>query len=194
MVTLPGDFSFDALSPRGRTMFVIQYTDVTDPTRYAVRAFDLDTGRLLSAPVVDPHERGDAMRGSPLSRAVSPDGRWAYTLYDGGGMVPFVHALDTSRREARCIDVELLQNRQDIWQMRIDAGQGGRLTIGRDGRPAAIVDTATFRVTAPPRPAPHPASGGRPWTLFGASALATILAASALSVFVQRRRRKLAAA
>ena len=46
------------------------------------------------------------MRGQPLTRATSPDGRWAYTLYDGAGKEPFIHALDTSTRSARCIDLD----------------------------------------------------------------------------------------
>ena len=61
-VSLRGDFSFDAISPEGRTMFLIQYTSAKDPTRYDVRAFDLDRGLLLGSPVVDPRERGEAMR------------------------------------------------------------------------------------------------------------------------------------
>ena len=84
LVTLPGDFSFDAVSPQGRTLFLIQYLSARDPTRYKVRAYDLRSERLLANPIVDPHERG-AMRGSPITRAASPDGRWAYTLYDGAG-------------------------------------------------------------------------------------------------------------
>ena len=35
---------------------------------------------------------GEKMGGSPLTRATSLDGRWAYTLYDGAGRTPFVHA------------------------------------------------------------------------------------------------------
>ena len=46
------------------------------------------------------------MRGFPLARATGPDGRWEYTLYDGGQVYrgygpgkpgePFVHAIDRS--------------------------------------------------------------------------------------------------
>ena len=46
-VTLRGDFSYDALSPDGRTLYLIQYTSRRDITRYAVRAYDLRAGRLL---------------------------------------------------------------------------------------------------------------------------------------------------
>jgi hypothetical protein len=96
VVTLRGDFSFDAISQHGRLVYLIQYTSPTNPTRYLVRAYDLRTRSLVPKPVVDPRERSDKMRGSPVTRAMSPDGRWAYTLYDGAGGTPFVHALDTS--------------------------------------------------------------------------------------------------
>src|SRR6266508_2701124 len=95
LVRLRGDFSFDAISPGGSLLYLIQYLSPTDPTRYLVRTYALRAGRLLATPVTDPRERGEKMRGSPLTRASSPDGRWAYTLYDGAGQTPFIHALDT---------------------------------------------------------------------------------------------------
>jgi hypothetical protein len=146
VVTLPGDFSFDAISARGRTMFLIHYTSVADPTKYEVRAFDLRLGRLLAKPIVDPHDAGEAMRGSPISRATSGDGRWAYTLYDGAGATPFVHALDTNRRQARCIDLDLLAGRQDLWGLRLHV-TNGKLTVSAPGQTIAVVDTTSFRVS-----------------------------------------------
>jgi hypothetical protein len=47
VVTLRGDFSFDALSPDGRTMYLVEYLSRRDATRYAVRGFDVRAGRLL---------------------------------------------------------------------------------------------------------------------------------------------------
>jgi hypothetical protein len=82
-VTLRGDFSFDAVSPHGKTMFLVNYTSPIDPTRYSVRAYDLHTSTLLPHAIRDPAERTDAMRGSPITRVMSTNDRWAYTLYDG---------------------------------------------------------------------------------------------------------------
>src|SRR3954451_7371431 len=93
-LTLAGDFSFDAISPEGSSMYLIQYVAPHDPTTYAVRAYDLRSGTLLPDPIVDPDEHAGEMRGYPMTRLPSSDGRWAYTLYDGGGKEPFVHALD----------------------------------------------------------------------------------------------------
>lgn len=119
VLRLKGDFSFDAISPSGKRIYLIQYLSANDPTKYAVRAFDVGAGRLLPEPVVDPHEPDEQMRGQPLSRAMSPDGRWAYTLYDGNGKTPFVHALDTSRATARCIDLDALGGAENLWRLRL---------------------------------------------------------------------------
>lgn len=55
-IDLPGDFSYDALSPDGRSLFLIHYVSRRDPTRYRVRVYDLQTGRLAPKPIVDPRE------------------------------------------------------------------------------------------------------------------------------------------
>jgi hypothetical protein len=48
------------------------------------RAYDLHAGGMLRKPIVDPTEPDEAMRGYPLTRATTENGRWEYTLYDGG--------------------------------------------------------------------------------------------------------------
>jgi hypothetical protein len=83
VLRLRGDFSFDAISPDGRTLYLIHYPTPSDILRYEVRAYDLRAGRLLPEPIVDPREPGERMSGLPVTRATSPDGRWEYTLYDG---------------------------------------------------------------------------------------------------------------
>jgi hypothetical protein len=148
-IRLRGDFSYDALSPDAQTMYLIQYTSRRDPTRYLVRALDLRTGRLLADPIVDPSESPEEMRGFALTRAASPDGRWAYTLYDGGGEHPFVHALDTVEAAAVCIDLHALEGRgmDELMGLRLRvSGDGSRLEVTEAGTPRLRVDTATFRV------------------------------------------------
>jgi hypothetical protein len=188
---LRGDFSFDAISPRGGLVYLIQYVSPTDPTQYLVRGYDLRAGRLLARPVVDPAEPDEDMRGQPLTRATSADGRWAYTLYDGGGE-PFVHALDTARATARCIDLDSLAGR-DLSALRLELRvAGGSITVHDGLYELAVVDTRTFRVSDPPRPQTDAQTGGTgvPWepvlllpaALLGAVALAF------------RRRRRLVSA
>ncbi len=191
-IRLRGDFSFDAISPQGRLMYLIQYTNPKDPTRYAVRAYDLVHGRLLHAPVVDPRETDEKMRGNPISRALSPDGRWAYTLYDGGGGTPFVHALDTSHRTARCIDLDALEGIQYLWRLRLRVSGDGDLLAIRDGKEVELlVNTRTFE---PRRPsvakaasATGPAGSGLGWPLTALAAVGALGAVGALIAFGRRR-------
>ena len=144
LVRLHGDFSFDAISPSGRWVYLIQYTSALDPTQYRVRALVVATGRLLGADIVDPHDRGERMRGNPLTRISSPDGRWAYTLYDGNGQ-PFVHALDTSAApSARCIDVTVFPPAPDPWSARLTLTGSGSRSCSAGGSLTAI-DTRSLR-------------------------------------------------
>ena len=154
----------------------------------------MQAGRLLPNPVVDPHEADEQMRGQPISRAMSPDGRWAYTLYDGNGKTPFVHALDTSRATARCIDLDALRGEEYLWGLRLAVRGGGKRLVVRNGlAPELVVNTKTFAVSKAPSPAPAQQRGkGRasawPWAA-GASAIALALAAAGLVVATRRHRR-----
>jgi hypothetical protein len=58
VITLRGDFSFDALSPNGRWLYLVEYLSPRDPTRYLVRLYDLRADRLLREPIIDPRESG----------------------------------------------------------------------------------------------------------------------------------------
>jgi len=181
LVKLRGDFSFDAVSPDGSRLFLIQYLSPADPTRYAVRSYDLGAMRLEPKPIIDPREPGDTMRGNPLSRAASADGRWAYTLYDGGGARPFIHALDTAHATARCIDLNGLAP-AILSRLRLRIGDGGRAVQITDGvETLATLDTHTFTVSAP--------SGGRSWRLPVLGAAAAPLTVAGAALLLLRRRR-----
>ena len=165
-VTLPGDFSFDAVSPDGSRIYLINYLSLTrnnfDPANYKVRAYDVEAGRLDPAPVVDPREPGEKMGGLPVTRLMSPDGRWAYTLYQGSEH-PFVHALDTVGNTARCIDLDRLDTVRNLFQLRLRlAAQGRELQVVQGNRPLALVDTERFTVSAPHPPAASAAAGASP--------------------------------
>ena len=181
-VTLRGDYSFDALSPDGSLLYLIKYLSPRDPTRYEVRVYDLN-------------ESDDEMRGYPLTRVASSDGRWAYTLYDGGGKEPFVHALDTVGRTARCIDLDALSLliRGDMSQLRMRLREG-TLVIDAGGSPLVRIDTGTFAVHEPAAASavtrtasPEPDRGS--WWIPVLTVLA-LVAIFALAVF--RRRPRLA--
>src|SRR3954453_15786739 len=71
LITLRGDFSVDALSPDGRSLYLIQCTAPTHPLAYAVRSLNLHTARLDPGEIVDPRERDEAMHGLPVTRTTS---------------------------------------------------------------------------------------------------------------------------
>jgi hypothetical protein len=180
-IALRGDYSFDALSPRGRWLYLIHYTS-PDPLDYEVVALDLHTGRL-SSPIVDPREPGEKMNGRPLTRTTSSDGRWAYTLY-AGKEHPFVHALDTARRDARCIDLDWLTDRRGFGTLRFALRKGDRNLLVRTPRGDAVaaVNTLTFEAFRP-----RSARAGS-WPKAGASALALLLALGGAAYVIRSRR------
>jgi hypothetical protein len=131
-VTLRGMFSFDALSPDARTLYLTELLSPRDVSRYRIRAYDLVRGRLYPQAVVDREEPDERMTGSPVARATAADGRWVYTLYAGGDE-PFVHALDTIRRESVCIDLPWQGSQDPLWRMRLALGPGERQILVRGG-------------------------------------------------------------
>jgi hypothetical protein len=194
-LTLRGDFSFDALSPDGRTMYLVQYTS-PDYNDYAVREYDLTRGRLLKDPVQFSHEVAPGeMRGLPMARATSPDGRWAYTLYNGGGRArdeAFIHILDTVDGVSHCINLPDISGRE-AWDVRLElpAG-GGALNAQRGRRVLASMDTETYAVTKPLPPEPasvgsEPDSGGRGRVVLGALVAGAVLLPG-VALAIRRRR------
>ncbi len=180
VILLHGDFSFDAVSANGSRIFLIHYTSAVDPTRYEVRAYDVNARRLVARPIVDPRAATEKMRGNPLSRVTSPDGRFAYTLYDGGGH-PFVHALDTAASTARCIDLEGIPAGTNLWTFRLHLSRGGRmLTVDRGATTFASLDTHSWE------PAPTASSSMRWWPVALGLALVVLLASAAAVVLRHR--------
>jgi hypothetical protein len=191
VVKLQGDFSFDALSPNGSWVYFIHYVSPNDPTRYLVQAYDLRRGRLLAKPIIDPHEPGDKMRGNPLSRTMSADGRWAYTLYDGAGATPFVHALDTVARSAHCVDLDGIAASTDLSQLRLGVDRDGKHLVVRHGAtPVLLIDLRTLRVARAKRT--DAALGGTrlPPPLLLAAGGAALVAAAAGVIWTRRRQQQ----
>jgi hypothetical protein len=183
-IQLRGDFSFDAISPDGRLVYLIEYLSPRDVTAYAVRAYDMRARRLFPQPVVDPSEPDEDMSGVPMSRVSDAEGRWAYTLYSGAKH-PFVHALDTERRTAVCIDLRLRNLRGAVLEM-----NGAWLDVVGDSGLLARIDTATHRVIAAPEKRPArakseaEASARTPWLLIAAPTAALLVLGA-----ISRRRR-----
>ena len=188
---LDGDFSFDALSPDGRTMYLINYVSPRDPTEYDVRAFDLVRERLVGGPITDPDEGGEEMYGYALSRVTSEDGRWAYTLYQGREY-PFIHALDTVNGTADCIDLDTVAAR-DMYALGLERGGDRELVVTKRGTPVAIVDPETHEVSEPEAAQPGTdASAVSPTIATVAVGAGAALIAAALWLALRRRRRAVA--
>jgi hypothetical protein len=156
-IALPGFFTVDAISPDGRWLYLIQYAgdNVLD---YRVRALDTRTGRFAAGDVVDPRKPDEQMGGLPMTRVMSRDGRWAYTLY-GGGEETFIHALDTVGRTAACIDLDMLPSNSDLSGVRLNvSADGQRIRVRDRGSLVATVDTRTFAVTEPGAATASPSS------------------------------------
>jgi hypothetical protein len=178
-IALPEFLSVDAISPDGRTLYVLRYPK-TQAT-YEVMALDLRTGRFRGEPIMDPREPDEKMGGVPLTRTMSPDMRWVYTLYSGEHN--FVHALDTKEGIARCIDLP----GGDLSAERL-ALDGPTLQVGD----VATIDLRTFALGKPParpvataRPASAKDEGGIPWVPVGLGLLALV----AMGLLAHRRRR-----
>jgi hypothetical protein len=153
-ITLPGLWAYDALSPDGRILYATQYHGTGQNAGYDVRAVSLVTGRPVGAPLVDKREPDEEMNGSPWARARSNDGAWAYTLYAKPNGTAFVHALDTARRRAFCVELPWRSSIQRLAAVKLSLADGDRtlvLTKSRSRKLAAI-DTRSFRVRAFAKP------------------------------------------
>jgi len=180
-ITLPGYFSYDALSPDGSRLYLIQYVHGAsgDTEHYLVRAYDLRTRRLLPEQIADrtQWQSSSTMDGTPVTRVTSADGRRVFTLYSNPSGKPFVHALDTVAATAHCI------NLPSSWADAVGRGLvtlslrggDGTLVIRRGGGRGLDVSVGTWRMSA--------ASSPLPWAWIGgaiAGGLALLLAAALL--------------
>jgi hypothetical protein len=146
-ITVPGELGFDALSPDRRTLYLIEHRNTSDLVQYVVRAYDLVAGRLLRRAVVAKGE-SETMRGYPVSRATGRAGAWVYTLYTRQAGKPFIHALNTARRRAVCIDLSWSAPLGEMWETRLGLSADGRkLLVRSGGAVVSRVDTRSFRVS-----------------------------------------------
>jgi hypothetical protein len=178
-ITLPGYFAYDAVSPDGSRLYLVQFTQGAnnDLEHYVVRAYDLRTHRLLPGRIADRTQKSWVMQGYPVTRTASADGRWVYTLYTNPGGYPFIHALDTVRGVAHCVGLPL-RNQTPIYNL-VLALHGRTLSVHwRSGRPYLNVETKTWRVS------PAPAASFPWWTL----AFAALPLAGAWALLLRRAR------
>jgi hypothetical protein len=102
-VELVGSFEFDALSPDGSLLYVVEHLPGPPDGHYQVRVVETATGFLRPDVIVDKRNLDEAMAGWPVAQARRSDGM-IFTLYRGTEH-PFIHALNSIEGWALCIDL-----------------------------------------------------------------------------------------
>jgi hypothetical protein len=192
-VVLKGSFAFDALSPDGSHLYLIQHTSAKDFSHYVVRSYDVRAGRLLAYRIADKTQQNWVMQGYAMTRATGSGGRWVYTLYQNPGGYPFIHALDTVRGIAHCSGLPWTGDQSPLVNIVLTLGQDGKALAvhWNSGRPWLSVNTANWHLT-------HVAVGStvQPrgfswrWALTGAAG--AVLLALALGLTATRIRTRIA--
>ena len=144
-IELRGSWSFDAISPDGKRLYLVEHVTAGKSPRYRVRVYDLAAGRLLPNAVIDRLVSKAIMGGQPATRVGTADGRWAYTLYARAKGKPFVHALDTARRKAFCIDLPLRLGEHKQMRLRLKL-RDESLSVRLGAERLAVVDMGSFVV------------------------------------------------
>jgi hypothetical protein len=180
-ITLHGSFTFDAISPDGSRMYLIQYAHASsyNLTHYIVRGYDMRTNRLMPGKIADRSEHEKSMAGYALTRTTSADGRWVYTLYQKPSGEPFVHALDTVGAAAYCID---LPSNRGLYNVVLSLRNHDRTLAvhWRSGRRWLNVATGSWSISYP--------SSGFPWAWGGAGVGGGLVLFAAAGLLLRRRR------
>jgi hypothetical protein len=187
-VVLKGSFAFDALSPDGSRLYLIQHTSSKDLVHYVVRSYDLRANRLIAGRIADKTQQNWVMSGYATTRATGPGGRWVYTLYKNPGGYPFIHALDTVRGIAHCIGLPWTGDQTKLSNIVLTLGADGKALAvhWNGGRPWLTVNTANWHLTYAPIP---PADRrGFPWRWLLIGLPGAVFVTSAF-VLVARRSR-----
>jgi hypothetical protein len=144
IVELPKTFSYDALSPDGSTLYLIEQLAPAGSLHYQVRSYDLNARRLDDAVVVDKTNINEEMAGNPTSRVTSADGSMVATMYERTGEAAFIHVLNTTDKSARCIDLPVRARGLHL------AGDGRVVTVqDAEGVVRLTVDLATGTTSTP---------------------------------------------
>ena len=160
-VALDGDWRFDAISPRGRWLYLIEQPERFDLSRTTARTYDLERDRLLPPT--------ELLSGYPITRTTAPPGRWEYTLY-AGGRQPFIRALDTVTHTARRLDLPSnVTSHRRLWAL--------RLAIRKNR--VAVLHGDQIVASAARRPRHASAGGGPPWLAVAVALTGLALAAGA---------------
>lgn len=131
ILELPGSLEFDALSPDGSILYVVEHLVGPPEAHYQVRAVDLPAGLMRDDVIADKRNLDESMGGWPITQARHDNGV-VFTLYRGAKH-PFIHALNTNEAWAICLDLpEIGADDTDA------AADWGLATSRRDGTVYAV--------------------------------------------------------
>ncbi len=148
-IDLPGRFTFDAWSPDGNVLYLIEHKPPAGEGHYVVRAYDMRTQKLRPEPIADKRNVEEQMAGQPVARATTPDGAVVATLYvrqgDDHDHGPFVHLLYAADGQALCVDLPHGTPVGPGWGLQHAAGD---FVVTRAPRQAAFrIDAVSGEVT-----------------------------------------------
>lgn len=146
VVSLPGDFDYDAVAPDGSKLFLAEYVNADTPKGYEVRFYDIAAGRLDPRVVVDKTGASETMAGTPIARVSRVDGTWVYTLYRGTEH-PFIHALEAVEGYSICIDLPHETMAITDWEITLAPDERTLEAVGAALQTRAVIDLETFAVT-----------------------------------------------
>jgi protein MpaA len=131
-LNLRGQFAFQAISPNGSKLYLRHYRTRDRGSAYDPRSDDFDLwaldtsiGGLAPRPLTVSNS-GRQLAGLPISGATSPDGRWAYALYEGDMHLPFLLALDTVTGRVLRVDLPGLEQLHSPYMLKLRLDSAGR--------------------------------------------------------------------
>jgi hypothetical protein len=148
VIQLKGAFEFDAISPDGSTLYVVEHLDAAAGGRYQVRAVDVRNGLLKDGVIIDKTKPNEQMAGYPLEQLRLAHGL-VLTVYRGTEH-PFIHALDTVNGGAVCIDLPATRNdgsdRSDDWGLALSPDKSMVYAVNASLGVAAVVDALSLEI------------------------------------------------
>lgn len=130
-LSLQGYFALQAISPNGSKLYLRHYRTHDRGLAYDHRSDDFDlwvldtsNGGLAPRPLTVSNG-GRQLAGLPVSGATSPDGRWAYALYDGDMHLPFLLALDTATGRVLRVDLPGLERLHNPYLLKLRLDSAG---------------------------------------------------------------------
>lgn len=129
---LRGQFAFQAISPDGAKLYM-RHDRRRDrgsaydrrPDDFDLWALDTGNGGLAPRPLTVSNS-GRPLAGLPISGTTSPNGRWAYALYDGDMRLPFLLALDTATGRVLRVDLPGLERLRNPFLLKLRLDSAGR--------------------------------------------------------------------